>query len=162
MPVKCRCGGTGRRTGLKILRLNKPCRFDSGHLHHKKDLVSTTLSPFCNTKAPGSKRRFPSFEPVRSRPKRRIKQSGGLFYRRGSACSGHLHQNIRLEIKFLICIFLHLLILLYFDLLFVALSKLQLQKCSFPHSLKKIIPLLFVAKDFFLYELFFLPQFSFY
>ena len=30
----CRCGGTGRRTGLKILRLNKPCRFDSGHLHH--------------------------------------------------------------------------------------------------------------------------------
>ena len=30
---KCRCGGTGRRTGLKILRLNKPCRFDSGHLH---------------------------------------------------------------------------------------------------------------------------------
>ena len=32
---KCRCGGTGRRTGLKILRLNKPCRFDSGHLHQK-------------------------------------------------------------------------------------------------------------------------------
>ena len=31
----CRCGGTGRRTGLKILRLNKPCRFDSGHLHHR-------------------------------------------------------------------------------------------------------------------------------
>ena len=31
----CRCGGTGRRTGLKILRLNKPCRFDSGHLHQE-------------------------------------------------------------------------------------------------------------------------------
>ena len=30
---KCSCGGTGRRTGLKILRLNKPCRFDSGQLH---------------------------------------------------------------------------------------------------------------------------------
>ena len=32
---KCRCGGTGRRTGLKILRTNNPCRFDSGHLHQK-------------------------------------------------------------------------------------------------------------------------------
>ena len=31
--IKCRCGGTGRRTGLKILRMNNPCRFDSGHLH---------------------------------------------------------------------------------------------------------------------------------
>ena len=31
----CRCGGTGRRTGLKILRANNPCRFDSGHLHQK-------------------------------------------------------------------------------------------------------------------------------
>ena len=36
---KCRCGGTGRRTGLKILRLNKPCRFDSGHLHQLEPQV---------------------------------------------------------------------------------------------------------------------------
>ena len=32
-----RCGGTGRRTGLKILRTNNPCRFDSGHLHQKDE-----------------------------------------------------------------------------------------------------------------------------
>ena len=31
----CRYGGTGRRTGLKILRTNNPSRFDSGYLHHK-------------------------------------------------------------------------------------------------------------------------------
>ena len=36
----CRCGGTGRRTGLKILRLNKPCRFDSGHLHQKVEILT--------------------------------------------------------------------------------------------------------------------------
>ena len=31
----CRYGGTGRRTGLKILRLNKPCGSDSHYLHQK-------------------------------------------------------------------------------------------------------------------------------
>ena len=59
---KCRCGGTGRRTGLKILRLNKPCRFDSGHLHqnhwnltnfsgfyfYSKTFVSTDITAFCH------------------------------------------------------------------------------------------------------------------
>ena len=44
----CRCGGIGRRTGLKILRLNKPCRFDSGHLHHKsiKEFERINLDAF--------------------------------------------------------------------------------------------------------------------
>ena len=41
----CRCGGTGRRTGLKILRLNKPCRFDSGHLH-QNHWILTKFSGF--------------------------------------------------------------------------------------------------------------------
>ena len=31
----CASGGTGRRTGLKILRANNPYRFDSGFAHHR-------------------------------------------------------------------------------------------------------------------------------
>ena len=44
--IKCRCGGTGRRTGLKILRTNNPCRFDSGHLHQKKHCNSNAFLLF--------------------------------------------------------------------------------------------------------------------
>ncbi len=30
----CRCGGIGRRAGLKIRWANNPYRFDSDHRHH--------------------------------------------------------------------------------------------------------------------------------
>ena len=33
-----RCGGTGRRKGLKIPRVNNPCRFDPGQRHQKTHL----------------------------------------------------------------------------------------------------------------------------
>ena len=40
--LNCSSGGTGRRTGLKILRPLKPYRFDSGLEHH----VGTDFAPF--------------------------------------------------------------------------------------------------------------------
>ncbi len=36
--VLCRCGGIGRRAGLKIRWANNPYRFDSDHRHHNRGI----------------------------------------------------------------------------------------------------------------------------
>ena len=46
----CPGGGTGRRSGLKIRWLNKPCRFESGPGHQLKRLCEKWVGSITTTR----------------------------------------------------------------------------------------------------------------